>query len=37
MLAIPFGPFVMLWSKMFSPLFVTVTNNCPKNSVTIAR
>ena len=43
MFVIPFGPFVMLkpWVKprieIRLPLFATVTNSCPKKSVTIAR
>ena len=34
---IPFGPFVTLWPKTSSPLFVNVRNTWKKNSVTIAR
>ena len=36
-LRIPFGPFVRLWPKTSSPLFVNVRNTWKKKSVTIAR
>ena len=36
-LRIPFGPFVMLWPRMLSPLFVNVRKTWKKKSVTIAR